>query len=82
MIISTIAWKRLWGAAAQEAGLSRGIQADREVPLMLPVLRSRTYRHLFIAQAIALAGTGLLDARLSRAIAGIRDELVRPRRKR
>lgn len=32
---------------------------------MIDVLRNRTYRRLFLAQAIALAGTGLLTVALS-----------------
>jgi hypothetical protein len=31
---------------------------------LLDVLRNRTYRHLFLAQMIALAGTGLLTVAL------------------
>jgi hypothetical protein len=36
---------------------------------MLEVLQNRTYRHLFLAQVIALAGTGLLSID-SRALGG------------
>ncbi len=32
---------------------------------MLSVLRNRTYRHLFTAQAVALTGTGLATVALS-----------------
>ena len=36
---------------------------------MLAVLAQRTYRHLFLAQVVALVGTGLLTAPTGRFIA-------------
>ena len=35
---------------------------------MLEVLSSQTYRHLFLAQAIALLGTGLAPVALARIV--------------
>ena len=35
---------------------------------MLAVLANRTYRHLFLAQAIALLGTGLATVALARIV--------------
>lgn len=35
---------------------------------MLEVLSSQTYRHLFLAQAIALLGTGLATVALARIV--------------
>ena len=40
---------------------------------MLEVLANRTYRHLFAAQLIALAGTGLLTVALGLPSTGLRD---------
>lgn len=39
-------------------------RGERKVPLMLAILSNRTYRHLFLAQVIALVGTGLATVAL------------------
>jgi H+ antiporter protein len=41
------------------------LQPDRTPPFVLSVLANRTYRHLFLAQIIALIGTGLATVALA-----------------